>query len=70
MGIKYDIGICQDCGKRRKVKHREWIRKNRPRCLDCGGYLVHSRSANSDHIDHNDNLIKPSVERTGRSVWS
>lgn len=54
MGHHYDIGTCDDCGTRRKVLHREWIRAARPRCPACGGYLDVSAMASDEHVTHED----------------
>lgn len=49
MGVHWDWATCLDCGKRRTVKHREWIRASRPRCLACGGPVEPSEAAKDDH---------------------
>jgi uncharacterized protein with PIN domain len=54
MGVKYDIGECCRCSKRRRVAHKEWIRASRPRCLECGGPLEPSAMATEEHVSHQD----------------
>ena len=50
MGILHDIGTCADCGVRRIVKHREWIRAASPRCYACGGRLLESMASHDEHV--------------------
>jgi len=54
MGYRYDYGECLDCGERRRVYHREWIRAASPRCRGCGGRLEPSKQASKEHVKHND----------------
>jgi ribosomal protein S27E len=54
MGQRYDMGKCVDCGERRRVYHREWIRASSPRCLGCGGRVEPSDRAGKEHVKHND----------------
>ena len=51
MGRKFDVAKCIDCGTRRKVEHREWIRAARPRCYACGGPVEVSNQAAGEHIE-------------------
>lgn len=52
MGQFKDWAVCLDCGERRIVKHREWIRASRPRCLRCGGPIEPSSDAQNDMARH------------------
>ena len=56
MGQRYDIGECLDCGERRRVYHKEWIRASSPRCLGCGGRVEPSVRASKEHVKHNDEV--------------
>ena len=51
MGTHYDLGVCLDCGARRRVRHREWGHASKPRCRKCGGTLVPSATAVAEHIE-------------------
>lgn len=54
MGYHYDYGVCRDCGKKRRVRHVEWIRASRPKCRACGGGLDPSMTASDEHAAHRD----------------
>lgn len=54
MGRMKDWAKCLDCGERRIVRHKEWIRAARPRCLRCGGPVEPSETAASEHAAHHD----------------
>ena len=54
MGKFWDIATCLNCGERRRVYRREWIRAARPRCLACGGPVEPSKPAKSQHLDQDD----------------
>lgn len=56
MGATKDLAMCVDCGVRRIVRHKEWIRASQPRCRACGGRLEMSATAYDDHVAHNDAL--------------
>jgi thioredoxin reductase len=53
MGRMRDLATCLDCGERRLVSHKEWIRASRPRCFACGGTVEpSSQAAISEHASH------------------
>ena len=52
MGQYSDFANCLDCGAKRKVTHKEWIRAARPRCRACGGPLEASQAASKEHAKH------------------
>lgn len=54
MGIRKDWARCLNCGARRLVEHKEWIRRSRPRCLACGGAIEISSTAAKEHAEHTD----------------
>jgi len=54
MGRMKDWAKCLDCGERRIVYHKEWIRAARPRCLRCGGPIEPSKAAAKEHTVHYD----------------
>jgi hypothetical protein len=54
MGRIKDWAKCLDCGARRLVRHKEWIRASRPRCLACGGPIEPSGKAADEHASHYD----------------
>jgi hypothetical protein len=51
LGVKYDFGVCRDCGLKTKVNHKEWMRAAIPRCRACGGSLEESNAAGDEHLD-------------------
>jgi hypothetical protein len=52
MGRFSDFATCLDCGTKRKVSHKEWIRAARPRCRACGGPIEISQAASDQHAEH------------------
>ena len=71
MGRLRDWAQCLDCGSRRLVSHKEWIRASRPRCLACGGPIEPSAAAADEHAEHNTALRDDQSKRdqkTGRKV--
>jgi len=56
MGAQYDFATCVDCGARRKVRKKEWIRSAQPRCYACGGRVEPSAQAAVEHIYHEDKV--------------
>jgi len=52
MGRIRDWAKCLDCGERRMVSHKEWIRASRPRCRACGGPVEPSDAAADEHASH------------------
>lgn len=54
MGRMRDWAKCVDCGSRRQVKHKEWIRASQPRCYACGGRVEPSDDAKDEHAEHHD----------------
>ena len=65
MGNKGDIAKCRDCGNRRLVLKREWLRAARPRCTACGGPLENSYAARKQ------NLLKDGEKLIqGEKVWN
>lgn len=67
MGQYWDIGKCRDCGKQRKVKHKEWIRAAAPRCYDCGGGLDPSEPAQEEHAGHHDEVKQRELDGRQKS---
>jgi len=69
MGRIKDIAQCVECGVRRAVEHKEWIRAAQPRCFACGGRLEPSLSAHEEHVAHADaqkaDQHKRDVKRAG-----
>lgn len=69
MGRIKDWAKCVDCGARRQVRHKEWIRASRPRCLSCGGIIEPSETAAEEHAAHRaaekDDQVKRDM-KTGR----
>ena len=63
MGHRRDWATCLDCGERRMVPHREWIRASRPRCLGCGGPLEVSTTAADEQARHLDAKLKSNARR-------
>ena len=54
MGSRYDMAGCVECGSRRRVYHREWLRASAPRCRACGGRVEESSAARKEHTTHDD----------------
>ena len=52
MGRYKDWAKCLDCGERRMVSRKEWIRAARPRCRACGGPVEPSDTAANEHVAH------------------
>lgn len=46
------VAECLDCGAKRQVSSKEWIRAARPRCYDCGGPVEPSESARERYLLH------------------
>ena len=54
MGILKDLATCLLCNHKQMVKHREWIRASRPRCVACGGAIEQSAVSRDEHAAHRD----------------
>jgi len=61
MGRMRDWAKCVDCGSRRQVVHKEWIRAARPRCFACGGLVEPSDQAKDEHAEHHDGMKSSKV---------
>lgn len=54
MGQRWDWAQCVDCGSRRHVRHKEWIKATPPRCTKCGGRIEPSDAAHDEHVGQHD----------------
>jgi hypothetical protein len=67
MGRIRDWAKCLECGERRMVSHKEWIRASRPRCLRCGGTIEPSDTAADEHAAHS-NALKDDQSKRDRKT--
>jgi transposase-like protein len=54
MGIKRDLATCLSCDHKQMVKHHEWIRASRPRCVACGGAVEQSTASRMEQAVQRD----------------